>query len=144
MTSWKWRDAVTIPTFAGVSHISFSARDAEASAAWWRDVMGFEEYARVSGDDWFGIVLVHPPTSTLVEFQQHEANDGESFDPRRTGLDHMGLRVPDRSQLSVWEEHFHRSGVDHTPIVDAEYGSVLTFRDPDMRQYEMFYRINHP
>ena len=144
MTSWKWRDAVTIPTFAGVSHISFSARDAEASAAWWRDVMGFEEYARVSGDDWFGIVLVHPPTSTLVEFQQHDANDGESFDPRRTGLDHMGLRVPDRGQLSVWEEHFHRSGVDHTPIVDAEYGSVLTFRDPDMRQYELFYRVNHP
>ena len=56
----------------------------------------------------------------------------------------MGLRVPDRSQLSVWEEHFRRSGVDHTPIVDAEYGSVLTFRDPDMRQYEMFYRVNHP
>jgi glyoxylase I family protein len=135
---------VTIPTFAGVSHISFSARDAEASAAWWHDVMGFEEYARVSGDDWFGIVLLHAPTSTLIEFQQHETNDGEPFDPRRTGLDHMGLRVPDRSQLSVWEGHFRRFGVDHTPIVDAEYGSVLTFRDPDMRQYELFYRVNHP
>ena len=67
---------MTIPTFAGVSHISFSARDAEASAAWWHDVMGFEEYARVSGDDWFGIVLLHAPTSTLVEFQQHRPTMG--------------------------------------------------------------------
>jgi glyoxylase I family protein len=135
---------MTIPTFAGVSHISFSARDAEASARWWHDVMGFEEYARVSGDDWFGIVLLHAPTSTLIEFQQHAGNDAKPFDPLHTGLDHMGLRVTDHSQLSQWEEHFRQLGVTHTPMVDAEYGSVLTFKDPDMRQYEMFYRVNHP
>ena len=135
---------MTVPTFAGVSHVSFSAHDAEASATWWCEGMGFEEYARVSGDDWFGIVLLHEPTSTLVEFQQHAANDAEPFDPVRTGFDHMGLRVTDLSQLTMWERHFRRSGVDYTPIVDAEYGSVLTFRDPDMRQYEMFYRVNHP
>jgi glyoxylase I family protein len=132
------------PTFAGVSHISFSARDAEASATWWRDVMGFEEYARVSGDGWFGIVLLHAATSTLVEFQQHEGNDANPFDPTRTGFDHMGLRVTDYRQLCEWEERFRQLGVRHTPIVDADYGSVLTFKDPDMRQYEMFYRVNHP
>jgi glyoxylase I family protein len=135
---------MTIPTFAGVSHISFSACDADVSATWWRDVMGFEEYARVWGDDSFGIVMLHSPTSTLVEFQQHASNDAEPFDPMRTGLDHMGLRVTDCSQLTVWEKHFRRLGVNHTPIVDADYGSVLTFKDLDMRQYEMFYRPNHP
>ena len=30
------------------------------------------------------------------------------------------------------------------PIADREYGSVLTFRDPDGRQFEMFYRAGHP
>jgi catechol 2,3-dioxygenase-like lactoylglutathione lyase family enzyme len=56
---------MTVPKFAGISHISFSARDAEACATWWHDVMGFEEYARVSGEDWFGIVLYvkYQPTS---------------------------------------------------------------------------------
>jgi glyoxylase I family protein len=47
--------------------------------------MGFEEYARVSGEDWLGIVLLHAPTSTLVEFQQHASNDAKPFDPMRTG-----------------------------------------------------------
>ena len=105
--------------------------------------MGFEEYARVSGEDWFGIVLLHAPTSTLVEFQQHASNDAKPFDAMRTGFDHMGFRVTDPSELSVWEDHFRRLEVDHTPIVHADYGSVLTFRDPDKRQYEMFFRPNH-
>jgi glyoxylase I family protein len=135
---------MTVPKFAGISHISFSARDAEACATWWHDVMGFEEYARVSGEDWFGIVLLHAPTSTLVEFQQHASNNAEPFDPMRTGFDHMGFRVADPSELIGWEDHFRRLEVDHTPIVHADYGSVLTFRDPDKRQYEMFFRPNHP
>jgi glyoxylase I family protein len=69
---------------------------------------------------------------------------GEPFDPMRTGFDHMGLRVADPGQLDEWEEHFQRLDVNHTPTVHADYGLVLTFRDPDMRQYEMFYRAIHP
>jgi glyoxylase I family protein len=34
--------------------------------------------------------------------------------------------------------------VDHTPIADREYGAVLTFRDPDGIQLEMFHRPGHP
>jgi hypothetical protein len=41
-----------------------SQRNAEASAAWRRDEMGFDEYARVSGDDWFGTVLLQSLTSS--------------------------------------------------------------------------------
>jgi len=29
--------------------------------------------------------------------------------------------------------------VVHTPVVDREYGSVLTFKDPDRIQFELFY-----
>ncbi|MFP5369688.1 MAG: hypothetical protein ACLGI3_02925 [Actinomycetes bacterium] len=29
-------------------------------------------------------------------------------------------------------------GVVHTPIVDRQYGAVLTFKDPDWIQLEMF------
>jgi hypothetical protein len=34
--------------------------------------------------------------------------------------------------------------VVHTPTVHRDYGSVLTFKDPDMHQFEMFYRPDHP
>ncbi|WP_278184289.1 hypothetical protein [Mycobacterium kubicae] len=30
------------------------------------------------------------------------------------------------------------------PIVERDYGAVLTFKDPDGIQFEMFYRADHP
>ena len=133
-----------MPAFSKVSHFSFSARDAERSADWWREVFELDDLDRVEGEGWRGILLIHPATATIIEFQQHNANEGERFDPRRTGFDHMGFKVDDRADLDVWQEHFERLGVDHTSIVDRPYGSVLTFRDPDGIQFEMFYREGHP
>jgi glyoxylase I family protein len=133
-----------MPTFSKVSHISFSARDAEASARWYQDVLGFQPLDQAKGDGWRAILLLHPDTRTIVEFQQHDANGGEEFDPRRTGFDHLGFKVDSRAELEAWEAHFDRLGVRHSPIADRDYGSVLCFRDPDAIQLEMFYRRNHP
>ena len=133
-----------MPAFERVSHISFSARDADACARWLADTLCFRVLDRVHGPDWHGILLLHPESATILEFQQHDRNAGEPFDPRRTGLDHVGFQVTDRAALVEWQDHFAASGVDFTPIADREYGSVLTFRDPDGRQFEMFYKADHP
>jgi glyoxylase I family protein len=63
---------------------------------------------------------------------------------RRTGLDHVGFHVPSRTALNDWLDHFEALGVEHSPIADREYGAVLTFRDPDGIQFEMFFREGHP
>jgi glyoxylase I family protein len=131
-------------TFSKVSHTSFSATDAEASARWWAEVFGFQELDRSKGDGWFGIVLVHPPTATVIEFQQHDANRGERFDPTRTGFDHLGFKVDDPAELELWRARFEELGVVHSPIAHHDYGSVLTFKDPDGIQFEMFFRPGHP
>jgi glyoxylase I family protein len=132
------------PAWDKVSHISFSARDKAACAAFFGEVLGFTPLEETSGDGWSAIILVHPASGTVIEFQQHEGNDGSLFDPRRTGLDHVGFKVAERDDLDVWQRHFAALGVDFTPVVDREYGSVLTFRDPDGRQFEMFHRPGHP
>jgi glyoxylase I family protein len=130
--------------FSGVSHISFSVRDAEASAQWWARLLDLTEIDRVHGDGWRGILLLHPPSRTIIEFQQHDANGGETFDPRRTGFDHMGFKVDKRSDLDEWLARFEQLGVTHSPIADREYGGVLTFKDPDGIQFEMFFKADHP
>jgi glyoxylase I family protein len=132
------------PTFSKVSHISFSVRDAEASAAWWKRVFGLQDVDHAEGEGWHAILLIHPSTATIIEFQQHEANAGEGFDPTRTGFDHMGFKVDDVAALDEWQAHFDELGVTYTPVVHKPYGSVLTFKDPDGIQFEMFYREGHP
>jgi glyoxylase I family protein len=130
--------------FSKISHVSFSARDCDRSAQWWREVFGFQDLEHVEGDGWKGIVMLHPTTATVIEFQQHDANRGERFDPARTGFDHLGFKVDDPAELDGWKAHFERLGVSHSPIAHREYGSVLTFKDPDGIQFEMFYREGHP
>jgi glyoxylase I family protein len=127
-----------------VSHISFSVRDAEASARWWTSLLDLSEIDRVGGDGWRGILLMHRGSRTIIEFQQHEGNQGEVFDPRRTGFDHMGFKVDTRAELDGWLARFTQLGVSHSPIAETEYGAVLTFKDPDGIQFEMFFKADHP
>jgi alpha-beta hydrolase superfamily lysophospholipase len=55
-----------MPTFSSVSHISFSVRDAEASARWWAALLELTEIDRVVGDGWRGILLMHPLSRTII------------------------------------------------------------------------------
>lgn len=132
-----------MPVFSNVSHISFSVRDADKSTRWWQEVFGVERVMALEEEGWRAVVLALTD-SIAIEFQQHDANQGETFDPTRTGFDHMGLKVDSREELDEWQNHFERLGVEHTPVVDREYGSVLTFKDPDRIQFEMFYMDGHP
>ena len=128
-----------MPTFADVSHISLSVSDADKTASWWRDIFGLRELVRIEHEHGWHAILLELTNTIAIEFQQHDANIGEAFDPVRTGFDHMGLAVDSRDELLEWQTHFESLGVTHTPVVDREYGSVLTFKDPDHIQFELFY-----
>lgn len=132
-----------MPGFSNVSHISFSVRDADATARWWQEVFDLKSLDTVHGEGWRGVLLLLTD-HIAIEFQQHDANAGETFDPVRTGFDHMGLKVDTRAELAAWQQHFDTLGVVHTPVVERDYGSVLTFKDPDGIQFEMFHRADHP
>ena len=133
-----------MPEFAGFSHVSLSVRNRDASRSWYEDVLGFQTIDEVHEEPYDEWVMVHPATGTLVALQQHRANRGEEFDPTRTGGDHVAFKVTSRADLDEWERWFEKKDVVFTPTVDREYGSVLTFKDPDRFQLELFYRENHP
>ena len=133
-----------MPEFAGLSHVSLSVRDRDASRAWYGDVLGFEAIEESLEDAYEEWILMHPHTRVVLCLQQHRRNQGEEFDPSRTGGDHVGFRVESRADLDEWERWFEKLDVVHSSIVDREYGSVLCFKDPDRIQLELFYRENHP
>ena len=55
----------------------------------------------------------------------------EPFDERRPGLDHLAFACSNRAELEEWEHQLNSLGVANGGIVDASYGSGLSFRDPD-------------
>ena len=133
-----------MPALVGYSHISLSVRDRDASVAFYRDVFGLEPFDVVDSEGWLETVCVHPDNGMLLGFQQHDSNRGEGFDPTRTGLDHFAFRVNSHDELLTWQQRLGELGVRHSPVVDKHYGSVLSARDPDDIQLELFYRQNHP
>ncbi len=133
-----------MPEFVGVSHVALSVRDRDVSRAWYGEVLGFEMLEESVEDAYEEWILMHPGTHVILCLQQHRSNQGEEFDPRRTGGDHVGFRVESRADLDEWERWFDKKDVVYSPTVDREYGSVLCFRDPDGIQLELFYRENHP
>jgi catechol 2,3-dioxygenase-like lactoylglutathione lyase family enzyme len=62
----------------------------------------------------------------------------DAFDEQRLGLDHVAFYCDDRGQLEKWQQHLDELGIEHGGIVDAHYGSGLSFRDPDHIALEFF------
>lgn len=133
-----------MPEFAGISHVALSVRSRDGSRDWYSQVLGFEvidENREEEFDEW---ILAHPRNRTVLCLQQHKANEGEPFDPVRTGGDHVALKVDRREELDDWATWFAENQVIQSPIADRPYGSVLCFKDPDGIQLELFFRHDHP
>ena len=133
-----------MPDFAGVSHVTLSVRDRDASRTWYEDVLGFQMIEENREEAFVEWILLHPDNRMVLCLQQHMANRGEPFDPTRTGGDHIGLKVESREELDKWAAWFAERDVVCSPVAERPYGAVLCFKDLDGIQLEMFYRPDHP
>jgi glyoxylase I family protein len=86
------------------------------------------------------VLLRHPSSGLVVGLAVHASNPGRPFNELTTGLDHIAFSVADRAELQDWLRWFERHGVDHSPINEGVTGWVVTFRDPDNIQLEVYSR----
>jgi catechol-2,3-dioxygenase len=76
---------------------------------------------------------------TLFGIHQHASPSGSSpFDELQPGLDHVAFGCANRGELESWESRLDELGIKHGGVVDAPYGSGLSFRDPDNIALEFF------
>jgi glyoxylase I family protein len=126
-----------VPELAGISHIDLTVTDVDRSEHFYTEVLGFEVLKLVDKADFRLADMRHSGLGAEICVRQPAANDGTRFDEFRTGPDHLSFAVANRAELERWQEHFEQHGVTYTPIVDAPYGAVLVFRDPDNIQLEL-------
>ena len=136
------------PTRPSLHHIAITVTDLEASIAWYESVFGVAYRMEVPHPGGTGKILADDAMNLVFALHRHDANDGERFAETRTGLDHVGLRVPSRADLETWQGHLDGLGVrrapmanqpcTQSPIEDRSFGSILVFRDPDNVQLELF------
>ena len=124
--------ATLAPTHEGFHHLTLNVQDVDRSETWYGGVLGFERLRRIETDTFVRVILRHPESGAKV------ADD--PFDERRAGLDHLALRVDDRSALDAWVGRFEELGIPHSDVKSGGVpGSFLVvFRDPDGLQLEVF------
>jgi catechol 2,3-dioxygenase-like lactoylglutathione lyase family enzyme len=125
----------------GFDHIELTVRDPEVSAAWYERVLGFFVRGEHYPENAHLIVMEHPSRMILGLWRHGESPVLDRFSEFRIGLDHIAFGVSTRDEIDDWAEYFASLGIDHSEPVDVgQYGVVLTFRDPDNVQLEVYWR----
>lgn len=128
----------TMPEFSGFSHLALTISDLERSKQWYSDVLGWQPMMEATDEGGIHFAFGLLPGGIGLGLRQHPSGSGDNFSPERTGLDHASFAVDSREQLEGWERHLADKGATFSPIVEAPYGAVLSFKDPDRIALEVF------
>jgi glyoxylase I family protein len=121
-----------------VSHVALTIRDLAVSVPWYERLLGTKPVLDEDTNGFHHTVYLLPG-GMLLGLHQHPATDGDvRFDEHRPGLDHLSFGVADRAELRAWQARLEELGIPHGEVVDAHYGSGLSFRDPDSIALELF------
>jgi glyoxylase I family protein len=123
-------------TFPGFAHVVLTVTDLERSIAWYEKLFDVAP-DHVSQDQTFSVAAWHFDDRTVALHCFGDSN-GERFDERRPGLDHLAFSCRDREELEKWASRLEHLGIDRSEIIEAPYGSALAFRDPDNIALEFF------
>ena len=124
-------------TFPSISHVAVTVTDLSVSEAWYTRLFGVGPVLDEDTGPFHHVV--YALGSTLLGLHGFPVlNSDEKFDERRPGLDHIAFGVGSRQELTEWAARLDALGVVRGEILDAHYGSGLSFRDPDNIALELF------
>ena len=125
------------PLLGAITHVALTVRDLGVSVPWYRALIGAEP---VLDEDAGGFRhVVFALGGTLLGLHHFpEGIEDQAHSPRRPGLDHVAFAVAERRELDDWARRLESMGIQHGGIVEAHYGSGLSFKDPDGLPLEIF------
>jgi len=127
-----------MPEFPTITHVALTVSDLSISVPWYERLFGAKPVLDEDTGPFRHVVWLIGGQTLVGLHQFPDPADGAAFDERRLGLDHLAFAAADRGELDRWEARLDELGIPHGGIVDASYGSGLSFRDPDNLALEFF------
>ena len=124
--------------FPGLSHVALTVTDLASSAPWYERLFGVKPVLDEDAGTFYHVVYPLAGGLLLGLHDHRKATKHDRFDEYRPGLDHVAFGCATREELKTWQARLEELGIAHGGIVDAPYGSGLSFRDPDNIALEFF------
>lgn len=128
-----------MPAFPSITHLAVTVTDLERSTRWYTALFGADPVLDedvAAGD--FHHTVYALDGGQLFGLHAHAKTTPGRFDERGAGLDHVAFTCGHRTELEGWISRLDALGIEHGGIVEAHYGSGLSFRDPDGIALEFF------
>ncbi len=128
-----------MPAFPSITHVAVTVTNLEQSTRWYTELFGagpvLDEDEQIGG---FHHTVFALDGGQLFGLHTHPQAADDRFDEHRSGLDHVSFACADRAQVLEQGARLDELGIAHGEIVDAHYGSGISFRDPDGIALEFF------
>jgi glyoxylase I family protein len=131
----------------GIHHIRLTVTNIERSREFYTELLGFQIAAEAPASHdpksdpsypvlWGGVVMAR---GNYLLGLRPVAEQGDSFDENRVGLDHLSFNVESRAAMDAAIKVLDERGVTHGEVRElTSFGiCVLPFRDPDNIQLEL-------
>ena len=127
-----------MPEFPTIAHVAVTVSDLSTSVPWYERLFDAKPVLDQDTGPFRHVVWLLGGQTLFGLHQFADPVSGADFNARRVGLDHVAFACADRTALEGWQDWLGQLGVEHGGIVDAGYGSGLSFRDPDNIALEFF------
>ncbi|MBA2741808.1 MAG: VOC family protein [Actinobacteria bacterium] len=118
-----------------IGHVHLKVADIDRALAFWRDVLGFEEQARMGDQAAF---ISAGGYHHHIGLNTWESKDGSPPPPGRTGLYHVAVRFPGRQTLAEAVQRVLQAGVQLDGASDHGVSEAIYLRDPDDNGVELY------
>ena len=127
-----------MPEFPAIGHVALTVSDLERSVAWYGRLFGAEPVLDEDTGPFHHVVWVLGDGTLLGLHQHAKQESAEPASEFRPGLDHVSFGCTNRAELERWQDRLDQFAIQHGGVVDAPYGSGVSFRDPDNIAVEFF------
>ncbi len=121
--------SATTPTH--ISKVGLKARDADALAEFYRDLLGLEEAVRADDS-----IVLSAAGRDLLEIES--APLAKPDDPHSAGLFHTAFLLPSRRDLARWVRHASEKRIPVTGASDHWVSEALYLNDPEGNGIEIY------
>lgn len=127
-----------MPEFPTITHVALTVSDLDRSVPWYETLFDAKPVLDEETGPFRHVVWLLGGQTLVGLHQFPDLMNSEPFNERSLGLDHLAFQCASRDELMQWQARLDELGISHGGVIDAVYGSGLSFRDPDNIALEFF------